>query len=159
MSEVNLKIRRALPGESDTLTKIAFAAKRHWHYPEEWIALWQDSLTITDAYFADHQVFVAETRDTIAGFYALVQTTDAWELDHLWIDPDFMGRGIGRALFTHAIQQLKLAAPGAILDIEADPNAESFYLHMGAKRIGEISRDWQGLIRTLPHLRFAIEAG
>jgi hypothetical protein len=31
-------------------------------------------------------------------------------------------------------------------------------LHMGAKRIGEISRDWQGLIRTLPHLQFAIDA-
>jgi GNAT superfamily N-acetyltransferase len=158
MTEPDLEIRRALSGEANVLTQIAHAAKRHWQYPEEWIALWRESLTITDTYLEEHQVFVGEVRETIAGFYALVQAANQWELDHFWINPDFMGRGIGRALFNDAIKRLKAASPGSILEIESDPNAESFYLHMGAKRIGEISRDWQGLIRTLPHLQFAIDA-
>jgi hypothetical protein len=38
--------------------------------------------------------------------------------------------------------------------IEADPNAEPFYLRMGARRVGEITRAWGGEVRrTLPYLR------
>lgn len=153
-----LRIRRGSSGEAETLTEIALAAKRHWQYPEEWMALWRKSLTVTDRYLEEHEVFVGEVGGKIAGFYALTQPVGRWELDHLWVQPDFMRRGIGRALFTHAVERLEQLSPGAILEIEADPNAESFYLRMGAKRVGEIARDWHGLKRTLPHLQFASEA-
>jgi len=46
------------------------------------------------------------------------------------------------------------AQPGASsFEIEADPHAEGFYLHMGALRIGEISSEMQGARRILPLLR------
>jgi GNAT superfamily N-acetyltransferase len=51
-------------------------------------------------------------------------------LEHLWVLPDWMGQGIGRALFRHAAE--RAAARGALsLTIEADPNAEPFYLPHG----------------------------
>lgn len=64
-----------------------------------------------------------------------------------------MGRGVGRALFRHAVRRLGQLAPGAALEVEADANAEGFYLRMGCERIGEVRTDWQGLTRTLPLLR------
>lgn len=42
-----IAIWRALPAEASILTDIAFAAKRHWGYPEAWIAQWRSALTIT----------------------------------------------------------------------------------------------------------------
>ena len=107
---------------------------------------------------SEHEVFVGEYETERVGFYALLPARDAWELDHFWIRPAFMGRGFGRVLFTHAVTRLKSLMPAAPLDIESDPNAESFYLHMGAPRVGEISRDWHGLKRTLPHLRVDSES-
>jgi hypothetical protein len=39
-----LKITRATPDQAATLTKIAFAAKRHWGYPDRWIQIGIHSL-------------------------------------------------------------------------------------------------------------------
>lgn len=149
-------IRAASPDEAATLTEIAHAAKRLWGYPEEWIARWREALTLTVDYVAAHEVFVGEYRRQIAGFYALVplaRDEAKWELEHLWVRPELAGRGLGRALLRHAVQRVGALSPGAALEIEADPNAEGFYLRMGAARIGEIVRDWAGQERRLPHLR------
>ena len=59
--------------------------------------------------------------------------------------------GVGRALFDHALD--RAAALGAeTLGIEADPNAEGFYLRMGATRVGEIAYELDGRERVLPLL-------
>jgi ribosomal protein S18 acetylase RimI-like enzyme len=152
MTEVN--IRKALMLEGMILTEIAHVAKRHWGYPEEWMKLWRGSLTLSAEYISRHEVFVCQFDEKIVGFYALIQSETFWELDHLWILPEFMSRGFGRRLFYHAVGQLNLLAPGAALQIESDPNAELFYLRMGAERVGEITTDWQGVKRTTPSLRF-----
>jgi hypothetical protein len=47
---------------------------------------------------------------------------------------------------------LQELAPGAVLGIEADPNAEQFYLRMGARKVKQIERNWDGLVRILPYL-------
>jgi hypothetical protein len=40
-----MHIVRAKPEDAANLTGIAFAAKRHWGYPENWIESWRDLLT------------------------------------------------------------------------------------------------------------------
>ncbi len=78
------------------------------------------------------------------------------ELEHLWLLPEKMGLGLGRALFEHAAR--RAASLGAeILRIEADPNAEGFYLRMGAARVGEIVYELEGRERVLPLL--AVDVG
>lgn len=149
----SVTIRPAHPPEAPQLTAIAIEAKGHWGYPEEWMNLWKESLTITPAYVKKHHVFVAEAH-VLLGFYALVEGS-SWELDHFWVSPRAMGRGIGQQLFRHATGVIRTLAPGCPMSIEADPNAEGFYVQMGAKRVGEVQRDWKGLIRVLPLLEFA----
>ncbi len=109
MARVN--IRSAQPADAPELTGIAHAAKSHWGYPQEWIRLWREALTVSPDYVSKHEVFVGEAGGTIVGFYALVPGDDSWELDHFWIRPESMGRGYGKALFTHAVERLKEAVP------------------------------------------------
>ncbi|MFJ2031853.1 GNAT family N-acetyltransferase [Streptosporangium sp. NPDC087985] len=53
----------------------------------------------------------------------------------LFVEPDAIGQGVGRRLFEHATATA--ANLGfARLTIDADPNAEPFYLAMGATQIG-----------------------
>jgi ribosomal protein S18 acetylase RimI-like enzyme len=85
------------------------------------------------------------------GFYALVGEGREIELEHLWVLPEHMGTGVGRALFDHAVR--RAASLGAeVLGIESDPNAEGFYRRMGATRVGEINYRIDGQNRTLPLL-------
>ena len=145
------KIRRALASEAPQLTFIAIESKRHWGYPDHWINLWTESLTISSTYIDQHQVYLAEYDFTPVGFYALLKGTP-WELDHLWVRPGWIRKGLGTQLFRHAMARLHELAPGAVLGIESDPNAEQFYLHMGARRVKQIERNWDGLVRVLPYL-------
>lgn len=155
---MNGTIRRAETSEAAALTAIAHEAKRHWGYPEEWIELWKPALTVTPEFIARHEVFVTQVEGEVAGFYALIQNADGrWDLDHLWIRPRWMGLGLGRKLFGHAAGRLAEIASGAVFGIEADPNAESFYLRMGARRTGQIARNWQGVERVLPYLEYTHE--
>jgi GNAT superfamily N-acetyltransferase len=146
-----VEIFRAEPDDADTLTRIALAAKSYWGYPGRWIEQWQEALTITPKFITDNQVYVAVFEEEMGGFYALVERGREVELEHLWVLPEHIGTGIGRALFDHAVS--KAAALGAaILSIEADPNAEGFYRRMGARRVGENVYEIEGHRRKLPLL-------
>lgn len=149
---MNVRIRRATPDEADALTALAHSAKRHWGYPAEWIDYWKSDLTLTSEFISNHEVFVATIDDTIAGCCALVTSDSLAELEHMWIDPKQMGKGIGRALFEHT-QRRAEGLGFSTLELSADPNAEAFYERMGAKRIGEISADMFGQSRVLPRMR------
>jgi len=154
---MDLQIRRATPEEADALTALAHLAKRHWNYPEKWIELWKADLTITPEFISNNEVYVAHDQGAIAGCCALVVTGSLAELEHMWIDPQQMGRGAGRALFEHVTRRagdLGLSE----LELSADPNAEGFYQRMGAERIGDVAADIEGQARVLPRMRVRLGA-
>ena len=149
---MRIEIRRADPQDADTLTEIAHAAKRHWKYPESWIEQWETDLTITREFIATHEVFVATFQDEIAGCCALVVGDSLAEIEHMWIRPEQMGSGVGRALFEHA-RERAIERGANVLELSADPHAEGFYARMGAKRVGEIPANMNGQSRVLPRMR------
>ena len=150
-----MEIIRAKPENAETLTQIAHAAKRHWGYPESWIAAWRDVLAMRAEFIAENIAFVAMEAERAIGFYVLTTEDDGLHLDHLWILPDVMRRGIGRALFEHAIAQATNLGFDS-LKIEADPNADGFYKRMGAKRVGVSVSEVEGERRELPLLEFSL---
>ena len=153
-----MEIVRAKPEDAAVLTEIAFGAKRHWGYPEHWIQSWREILTMRPEFIAANTTYCAMEGDRAVGFYILTIESDGLHLDHLWIAPAAMGRGIGRALFKHAIEQAKGLGFQAI-KIEADPNAEGFYQRMGAKRLGVNVTEIEGERRELPLLIYEIDCG
>jgi GNAT superfamily N-acetyltransferase len=152
-----MQIVRAKPEDADALTEIAHAAKRHWGYPERWIESWRDILTMRPEFIAANVAYSAIAEGRAVGFYLLTTESDGLHLDHLWIAPNAMGRGIGRALFDHAVTQARRLGHRT-LQIEADPNAEGFYERMGARRVGEAVTEIEGQRRELPLLLYEVEA-
>ena len=148
-----MKIVRAKPQEADALTEIAHVAKRHWGYPERWIQSWRDILTMRPEFIATNVTYCAVEDSRAVGFYLLTNQSDGLHLDHLWISPHAMGRGIGRALFEHALEQTK-GLGHRTLKIEADPNAEGFYARMGARRVGVTVTNIDDQRRELPLLLY-----
>jgi GNAT superfamily N-acetyltransferase len=147
-----VEVRRALPGDAEVLTRVAFAAKRYWGYPERWVLQWSEVLTITPEFVRVNEVYAAVSGAEPFGFYALAGKGRELELEHLWVSPAWIGSGAGRLLFEHAMETAASRGANSV-EIEADPNAEGFYLRMGARRVGENVYDIEGQRRVLPLLK------
>ncbi len=150
------EIRRAAPGAASELSAIALAAKRHWGYPETWIEEWRDDLTVSPTFIENESVFVAVgSHSKIVGFYALCHVNTDAEMEHFWVRPEVMGRGVGRALFEHAVAQLR-AVGCRSLQIDADPHAAGFYERMGAELVGTVSASMDGRPRVRPQYKLDV---
>ncbi len=153
-----VQIVRAGPDSASELTAIAFSAKASRGYPENWLRIWKDSLTISPAFIQQNETWLAREGEVVAGFFALVQTRGLTRLEHLWVRPEKMCQGIGRALLNHAVALARdLKSDG--LTIEADPNAEQFYLRGGARTVGHVEAPVEGRLRRLPLMRLDLAGG
>jgi GNAT superfamily N-acetyltransferase len=144
-------ITRAKPEDAAELTRIAFTAKQHWGYPERWIESWREVLTIRPEFVAQHETHAAKVGGRAVGFYALIRADERLCMEHMWVLPELMGQGIGRALFAHAVERAK-GLGFRSFEIESDPNAEGFYQRMGARRRGTRVTEMEGERRELPVL-------
>lgn len=145
-------LRRAVAGDATRLTEIAFAAKRHWRYPEDWIERWRGMLTLTPDRLGALFVCVAVVDGESVGFCGVEFISGEAVLEHLWIVPTWMGHGIGRRLFAEAEREARSRGMRA-LRIESDPHAEAFYQRMGAQTVGCKPASMDGIGRFLPLLR------
>jgi GNAT superfamily N-acetyltransferase len=129
-------VRRARAEEAAALSALAMRSKAHWGYSQEFLEIVRPMLTFSQQELIDDHVYVLDGPYGPTGMYRLLNTPPQGTLEDLWVDPEAIGSGIGRRLFDHAL--LTAAGLGlASLLIESDPNAEGFYLAMGAERIGE----------------------
>jgi len=146
---MNLKIRPALPEEADVLSRIAFSAKAYWGYPEKWMEIWKPQLTFSPEYFEANESWAAEWDDIPIAFYTIQEKDSKAWIENLWVLPEWIGEGIGRRLFLHALSRSRLNGY-LILQLEADPNALGFYEKMGMRKIGESLYEVEGQTRILP---------
>ena len=150
-----ITIRRARPDEADVLTRIAITAKRHWKYPEHWMELWIPQLTFKPEYFEANECWVVEQNGDLIAFSTLEERNGNFWVENMWVLPECIGRGIGKKLFTHAVE-LARQRGYKILQLEAEPNAVGFYEKMGLKIIGEHQYDLEGQPRRLPIMEMTL---
>ena len=150
-----MQITPARLDDATRLTEIALLAKRHWGYPEQWLEIWREQLTVTPETIRSHETFLAVADRQAIGFYALSRKAGGLELVHMWVRPDWMGQGVGGELFRHAVERARVLGFQK-LEIESDPNAEGFYLRMGARRVGVNVQVVEQQRRELPVLVYEI---
>ena len=135
---MSVEIRDARPTDAVALTGLAIRAKSHWGYSRDFIDACRNELTYDTADIADERFrfCVCSYDDQMVGFHAIeFLPPGVCELEALFVEPEFIGRGFGRRLLEHAIGLAKESGAGRLI-IQADPHAESFYLAAGAVRTG-----------------------
>lgn len=155
MSEV--RVRSAGPAEAEALSDLALRSKGHWGYDEQFLEACREELTVAPARCDGQSVFVAERDGGPVGFFELGGEPPDGTLDKLYVEPRAIGSGVGSVLLT-AARRAALGAGFAWLMIDADPNAEAFYVRSGARRVGSTP---SGSIagRCLPQLRWDMDEG
>lgn len=147
-----IPIRPARPDEAAHLSGLAFRSKAYWGYAAAFMEACRAELSLSPSYIVTHPVFVVEQAHTVVGFYALAPlSVAAAELDFLFVDPAWIGRGLGRALIEHAKGHARGLGHTALV-IQGDPHAIAFYRAAGGEVVGEkASASIPG--RTLPMVR------
>src|SRR5712671_816151 len=113
-------------------------------------------MNIRPAVETEAQLLSALVGFEVAGFYSLSPLGRSWELDNLWVLPRFIRLGVGRALLSHALQTAACGG-AAEVTVDADPNAEPFYLECGAVRRGVVPAPLPGQPqRARPQLTFDV---
>lgn len=139
-------LRAASQYEATAISSLAIRSKAHWGYSDEFLELCREELTYAEVQIEspDFEFWICEVEDGAAGFYVLeILNPDETELEALFVEPEFMGRGIGRTLIEHA--KKKSAESGSRrLIIQGDPNATKFYEAAGGMRI------WQRQSGSIP---------
>ena len=147
---MRIEIRRAISTDSARATELARSGKAHWGYPAEWLAAWSGDLVISEVDIEKHRTFVAAVEGHVVGVCQLREGGVGALLEHLWVDPAAHGRGVGRALVEHALAQSQ-----GVVTVVADPNAEMFYVKLGATRVGDVAAPMPGAPgRKLPLLEW-----
>lgn len=147
-----MELRPGLPGEAAALSALALRSKGHWGYSAEFLEACRRELSVAESSLP--AVTVAVIGDTIAGFSLLEGHGAHAELAMLFVDPPWIGHGIGGLLLSAALDSARSRGYQHV-DLDADPGAAPFYLKYGAQHLGDVP---SGSIpgRTLPHLRFLL---
>jgi len=145
-----ITIGPARPTEAEALSALALRSKAHWGYPPDWLREWASLLTLSPADLEAREVFVARRGLEPVGFYSLEFARSA-SLEHLWVDPRLLRRGVGRLLLEHAAGRTAERGYDRLM-IDSDPHAEAFYRRLGAVRVGWIDASVRGTPRRIPRL-------
>jgi len=134
----SLTMRPATGEDAATLTALALRSKAHWGYSEEFLAACHEELTLTSAQIAAPRFFchVCLSDERPIAFYSLeIISTKIAELDALFVEPDYIGKGIGKMLVHHAREQAGRLGIVKMI-VQGDPHAEHFYTAIGAVPCG-----------------------
>lgn len=111
-----------------------------------------DALEWADAAVGEQRVRVAVRDGGIVGFATTRAVEGVLELDDLFVDPDWMRRGVGRDLIADALDVARLRGVTRV-EVTANDHALDFYEQVGFVRDGVIET------RFGPGLRMHLDTG
>lgn len=147
-----MHLRRPANRDLPALSALCLRSKAWWGYDAAFMDACRGELTLTAGELATSDLIMAEIRGQAAGLAQVTRGANPADLLKLFVDPPFIGTGLGRLLFDWAAGTARAQGADA-LTIEADPGARPFYERMGARLVGEAP---SGSIpgRMLPLLEF-----
>ncbi|MGH9121506.1 MAG: GNAT family N-acetyltransferase, partial [Acidimicrobiales bacterium] len=89
-----------------------------------------EALAFTEASLRAGRVRVACVEAKVVGFATSIRGPVALELEDLFVDPDWMRRGVGRALIADVAMFAAEIGVG-VVEVDANPHAMAFYENVG----------------------------
>lgn len=137
---MNLTLRPVAEADLEALSALCLRSKAWWGYDAAFMALCVDALTLGPEALTPGASIAAWDGSAPAGVACVSVEGCVAELEKLFVDPPYIGTGLGRRLFDWATEAARAGGANA-LRILADPGAAPFYERMGAKLVGDEPSD------------------
>jgi GNAT superfamily N-acetyltransferase len=132
------RLRPAVPDDYERVRELTLESKAHWGYDREFVRRWAEGLSFE----SDRERWVAELDREVVAWAALVPPVEGVAvLDDLWVDPAWIGRGLGSKLFRLAAERARELG-AARLEWGAEPNAVGFYEKLGGRKLRDHVTEW-----------------
>jgi GNAT superfamily N-acetyltransferase len=96
-----------------------------------------DVLELSDLSVRQQRTRVAVVGDRVVGFATTLDTEDGIELEDLFVDPDWMGKGVGRDLVADVVAVARARRADRV-NVTANRDALGFYERVGFVVDGEV---------------------
>jgi len=146
--EATVVIRNGSPAEGGRLKEIAVASKGHWGYEPQRVRDWADRGDFDRETLEQLALFVAEADGRVIGWASVEPRVEVAWLADLWVEPAWIGKGAGTALFRRAADHARDGG-ARVLEWEAEPNALGFYEKMGARRLRDSTSEWGRMLSVM----------
>jgi GNAT superfamily N-acetyltransferase len=131
-------LRAARPADHDRSRELTFESKSHRGYDRDFVRGWADGLSFE----RDQERWVVELDDEIVAWAGLMPPAGGVAvLDHLWVDPAWMGHGFGTRLFRRAADRGRELGASR-LEWGAEQHALAFYEKMGGRFMRNFVTEW-----------------
>jgi GNAT superfamily N-acetyltransferase len=131
-------VRAARAADFERLRELTFESKAHWGYDRDFVRSWAQGLTFASA----QERWVAEVDGEIVAWAGVVAPADGVAvLDDLWVDPAWLGQGLGGRLFRLAADRARELGAKR-LEWGAERNALGFYEKMGGRFLRAHVTEW-----------------
>lgn len=119
-------LRKAVPNDSPRIAEIYLTSRKQFlpyaplAHTDDAVLLW-----IRDHLIPSRNVTVAQVAGDIRGFVAISQDSSSGWIDHLYLEPQAVGLGLGSILLKEAL--LLLGSPIRLYTFQANTDARRFY--------------------------------
>ena len=133
---MDLLIRAPAIAELPVLSELCLRSKAVWGYDEAFLEACRRELTLEAGDLEFSRIAVAVRGDRLLGVVQVRMAAEGEaDLAKLFVAPEAMRSGVGRALFAWA-REIACSLGAVRMMIEADPEAASFYRRLGARDAG-----------------------
>jgi GNAT superfamily N-acetyltransferase len=127
---IDIHIRTAQVADLGALQEIFRRASLDNDGDREMLLANPDALALSSAAIDEQRTRAAVVNGDVVGFATLLRIGDAFELEDLFVDPEWMRRGIGLALVRDAAA-IAMAKGVSRIEVTANPHALAFYKRAG----------------------------
>lgn len=131
-----LTFRLAVPSERQALEDLKRRSSLTQAAHRAFLLTHPEVIDLNEDYITAQATWVAMQGRNIAGFIVLLdKNASLHEIEDLFVEPEFMGAGIGRFLVTSAMK-IALTAGAASVEVVASAESRGFYLRCGFQEQG-----------------------
>jgi streptomycin 6-kinase len=132
----NTSLVTATSDDIPAINEIMRLSKGYWGYDDSFLNSYMKLLTIDQEYLVRNILKLLQHNGETIGFFSCLYEKGVFELHHLFVHPNYIGKGYGRILWNACC---KIAAEMGVKEmiIWSDPHSEFFYIKMGCLKIGE----------------------
>jgi GNAT superfamily N-acetyltransferase len=123
-------IRDAVPADMGALREVYRASSLSNDGDRVNLLAHPDALELSDLAVREGRTRAVVAGDRIVGFATWLRTGGGIELEDLFVDPAWMGRGAGRALVEDLVAMARRCGIRRI-EVTANPHAQAFYAKVG----------------------------
>ena len=124
-------IERASPTDTNILVSLEIRSESYWGYSSDFMHKFKEIYLITKEFILNNPTYILKIDEKIIGFYGILLNDDEVSLEYLFIEPMYIGKGFGKMLWNHAIEEFKKLGVREFTIITS-PDAREFYLKLGA---------------------------